>query len=191
MAPKPEPIMKAPGFAEQVFDLLGITTLPDPNKSVSLALKALITEVDDFLMLVLSCPFDLARDGNRAAMMDAAIEWVYTVANNIQVGHGGYYDMLERAKAKAGSANDGTDSDETNSEAPQSMTADNGMDNALQSNEASAAHGTNSEDYTEVPANHIADNASSTSKLTDGDNHRTKRRKIILRVGSRNSQVEA
>ena len=120
-------------------------------------------------------------------MMDAAIPWIYTVVemlNNIQIGQDGYYDMLERVRTKVGSANDGTDS-----EAPQSMTADNGMDDALQSNEASSAHGTNSENYTGVPTDHIADNDTSTGNLTDGSNHRTKRQKIILRVGSKNSHA--
>ena len=74
MAPKPEPIMKAPGFAEQVFDLLGITTLPDPNKSVSLALKALITEVDDFLMLVLSCKPELLKCCNNIVLSNANLD---------------------------------------------------------------------------------------------------------------------
>ena len=141
-------------------------------------------------MLTSIGPFDLASDGNRAAMMDAAIEWIHTAAmmvNNIHDGQYGYYEMLARAKTKAGSVNDEIDSDETANEAPQSMTADNGMDGALQSNESPAAHGTNSENYTRVPTDHFADNASSTGNLTDGNNHRTKRQKIILRVGSKNS----
>lgn len=74
MTPKPKPIMMAPGFAKLVFDLLGTTTLPDPNKSISLALKALITEVDDFLLLALWCKPELLKCCNDMVLSNASLD---------------------------------------------------------------------------------------------------------------------
>ena len=74
MAPKPEPIMEAPRRAELVLGLLGTTVLPDPNKSVSLALKALITEVDDFLLLVLMCKPELLKCCNDMVLSNANLD---------------------------------------------------------------------------------------------------------------------
>jgi hypothetical protein len=119
--------------------------------------------------------------------MDTVMEWIYTVVKMLNNTEFGFSGMLARGLADTDS--DDADSDGTDNEVSQSMTTDNGMDDALQSNEAPAAHGTNSENYTGVPTDHIADNATSECNLMDGDNDRTKRRKIILRVGSRNSHA--
>ncbi|KAH7197266.1 uncharacterized protein B0J16DRAFT_391042 [Fusarium flagelliforme] len=181
MAPKRIiPRMAISRVAKEIISHLPGATVDDPNRLSLAAVETLHTAAEGFLADVLSSSYVLARHANRTTLMDSDIKCICTVMrtlNKTTFGDDGFHAKLKGVLAdtetQAGSANDGTDSDDTNSEASQSMTADNGMNDALQSNEAPAAH----------------DNATSECNLMDGDNHRTKRRMVILRVRPRNSHA--